>query len=140
MIPVCPKCDVGLFILNFKAIEVDYCERCRGVWLDAGELEQLMTTTGANPNDPLLQFQKQPGVVPRGATHLCPRCDRRLHEITVASPHGGLPLTLDRCPHSHGLWFDADELQRLLAMFPPGSGAGKTIHHLNELFGAAPKT
>ena len=41
MIPVCPKCDVGLFILRFKSVELDYCERCRGVWLDGGELEAI---------------------------------------------------------------------------------------------------
>ena len=25
------------------------------------------------------------------------------------------PLTLDRCPRGHGLWFDAEELEQLLA-------------------------
>jgi Zn-finger nucleic acid-binding protein len=140
MIPVCPKCDVGLFILNFKAIEVDYCERCRGIWLDAGELEQLMTATGAVPRDPILPFLKQTGVVPRGKRRLCPRCDQPLHEISVTDPHRCAPLTLDSCPRGHGLWFDADELQRLLEMFPPDSGAGKTIHYLNEIFGIAPRT
>ena len=24
------------------AVEIDYCPRCRGVWLDGGELEKLM--------------------------------------------------------------------------------------------------
>ena len=128
MIPVCPKCDVGLFILNFKAIEIDFCERCRGVWLDAGELEQL--TGGQLPD-----FKHQPGVVPPGKKHLCPRCDAPLEEIHVRDG-----LALDRCPHGHGLWFDADELQQLLKMSRPEGGAGHVIDHLNEIFGAAPKT
>ena len=59
MIPVCPKCDTGLFILHFKGVDVDFCERCRGLWLDTGELEELMARTGAAVDDPLLQFQKQ---------------------------------------------------------------------------------
>jgi Zn-finger nucleic acid-binding protein len=128
MIPVCPKCDVGLFILKFKAIEVDYCERCCGIWLDAGELEQL--AGGLLPD-----FQRQTGTVPGGKTHLCPRCDALLEEILVQDS-----LTLDRCPRSHGLWFDADELQRLLTMSRPAGNAGQVIDHLNDLFGTAPKT
>jgi len=114
MIPVCPKCDTGLFIVKFKSIEVDYCERCRGVWLDAGELEQLA-------GGPLLGFQQLSG--PAGK-HLCPRCDQRLCELTVDSD-----LTLDRCPRGHGLWFDANELQQLLSKF------GRSIEHLNDIFG-----
>ena len=123
MIPVCPRCDVGLFIVKFKAVEVDYCERCRGVWLDAGELDQIAG------DDPLAGSLHLTGTVPPGRKHLCPRCDTPLEEITVAGQ-----LRLDRCPRGHGLWFDADELQQLLTMFPPASGARRTVDHLNELF------
>jgi Zn-finger nucleic acid-binding protein len=139
MIRVCPKCDVPLFILHFKDIEIDFCHHCRGLWLDAGELEALMQQTGANPHDPLLKFQQQSGIQSVGRPHLCPRCDAPLHEIPV-EPTGTPRLTLearlrlDKCPRGHGLWFDADELQQLLAMFPTESGAGKTIDYLDELF------
>jgi Zn-finger nucleic acid-binding protein len=141
MIRVCPKCDVPLFILHFKDIEIDFCHHCRGLWLDAGELEALLQQTGANPRDPLLQFQQQSGIQPNGRPHLCPRCDAALREIVVSEVEGRAPsrplpqpLTLDKCPHGHGLWFDADELQQLLAMFPPESGTARTIDYLNELF------
>ena len=137
MIRVCPKCDVPLFIVHFKEIEIDFCQQCHGLWLDAGELEALMRQTGATTTDPLLNFQKQTGIQPKGRPHLCPRCDAALHEIPVA-PLGGdvrsTSLTLDKCPRGHGLWFDGDELQQLLAMFPLESGAAKTIHYLNDLF------
>ena len=138
MISVCPKCDVPLFILRFKDLEVDFCNHCRGLWLDAGELEALLERTGAHADDPLLRFQQQPGVLPPGRPHLCPRCDQPLREIRVE--HTGSPtLTLDKCPRTHGLWFDADELAQLLSMFPPVSGAGQMIEHLNDLFGMKPK-
>ena len=132
MIPICPKCDAQLLSLRFKEVEVDFCERCRGLWLDAGELEALLRQTGAAANDPLLAFQNQPGATPRGRKHLCSRCDRALHEITVPRP-GAEALRLDRCPRGHGLWFDANELQQLLALFPPASGATHTIAFLNEI-------
>ena len=132
---VCPKCDVPLFILHFKDTEIDFCHHCRGLWLDAGELESLLKQTGANPHDPFLHFQQQTGIQPKGRPHLCPRCDAALHEIRVEHM-GQSPLTLDKCPRGHGLWFDADELQQLLAMFSAKSGASKTIDYLNELFSA----
>lgn len=139
MIPVCPKCDVELFILRFKDIEVDYCHRCCGLWLDAGELEALLQQTGARADDPVLLSLKQEGTLPPGGKYLCPRCDKQLREISVTKA-GAAPLLLDRCPANHGLWFDADELQELLADFAPESGAGKTIGYLNELLGVKNKT
>jgi len=135
---VCPKCDVSLFVLHFKDLDVDVCHQCRGLWLDAGELEALLKQTGATATDPLLKFQKQPGTKPKGRPHLCPRCDAALHEIQVQHP-GSTPLTLDKCPRGHGLWFDADELQQLLTMFPVETGATHTIDYLNELFNSKSK-
>jgi Zn-finger nucleic acid-binding protein len=135
---VCSKCDVPLFILHFKDIELDFCHRCHGLWLDSVELDALVEQLGASVNDPLLRFRQQAGVVPKGRPHLCPRCDAALHEIQVE--HAGSPhLTLDKCPRGHGLWFDDHELQQLLSMFPVESGVAKTVDHLNELFNAPSK-
>lgn len=38
----CPVCDVDLLMTEKKGIEVDYCPKCRGVWLDRGELEKVI--------------------------------------------------------------------------------------------------
>ncbi|MCX7824038.1 MAG: zf-TFIIB domain-containing protein [Verrucomicrobiae bacterium] len=138
MMPVCPKCDVALLLARLRDVEVDVCHRCRGLWLDAGELESLMRATGATPDDPLLRFLEQAGRAPRDRKYLCPRCDRRLSEISIEQE--GRSLVLERCPAGHGLWFDAGELERLLAMFPPASGAGRTVDFLHELFGSPTKT
>ena len=138
MILVCPKCDAHLILLNFRGVEVDFCEKCRGIWLDAGEVERIMETTGARPSDPLSQFHNHETSGSVSRRHLCPRCDQGLHELEIDAP-GHPTLTLDRCPRGHGLWFDADELQQLLALYPASSAAGKTIDALNELFGHAVK-
>ena len=138
MMPVCPKCDVALLLARLHDVEVDVCHRCRGLWLDAGELRSLMRCTGATPDDPLLRFLQQDGRAPTGRQYLCPRCDRQLNEIAVQ--HEGKTLMLDRCPRDHGLWFDAGELEQLLAMFPTASGAGRTIDFLHELFGSPIRT
>lgn len=38
----CPTCQVTLQMADRQGIEVDYCPKCRGIWLDRGELEKLI--------------------------------------------------------------------------------------------------
>jgi ribosomal protein L37AE/L43A len=37
----CPKCDGTLEAVVLDGTQIDVCKKCGGVWLDAGELEQL---------------------------------------------------------------------------------------------------
>lgn len=37
----CPKCDGNLVESDFHGIKIDVCNKCHGVWLDAGELAQV---------------------------------------------------------------------------------------------------
>lgn len=37
----CPRCDGDLKESRFEEVLIDICEKCAGVWLDSGELEQL---------------------------------------------------------------------------------------------------
>lgn len=40
---LCPACKTeSLAISNRQEIEIDYCPKCRGVWLDRGELDKLI--------------------------------------------------------------------------------------------------
>ena len=38
--PVCP--NVELIMSDRKGVEIDYCPKCRGVWLDRGELDKII--------------------------------------------------------------------------------------------------
>ena len=38
----CPKCGMDLHTLTRDEVDLDTCFNCHGVWLDAGELEQLL--------------------------------------------------------------------------------------------------
>jgi len=39
----CPVCsDVDLAMSDRQGIEIDYCPKCRGVWLDRGELDKII--------------------------------------------------------------------------------------------------
>jgi hypothetical protein len=37
----CPKCGMDLLETGYMKIRIDRCSGCNGVWLDAGELEQV---------------------------------------------------------------------------------------------------
>ncbi|HKY43232.1 MAG TPA: zf-TFIIB domain-containing protein [Pyrinomonadaceae bacterium] len=37
----CPRCDGSLSESRFEEVLIDTCDKCGGVWLDSGELEQL---------------------------------------------------------------------------------------------------
>ena len=38
----CPKCGAELIPVPYRGIELDKCSRCQGVWLDFGELDQVV--------------------------------------------------------------------------------------------------
>ena len=37
----CPRCSEELVQKHRSGVEVDYCPRCKGLWLDRGELEKI---------------------------------------------------------------------------------------------------
>lgn len=38
----CPTCNEGLVMTERSGVEIDYCPKCRGVWLDRGELDKII--------------------------------------------------------------------------------------------------
>ena len=39
---LCPVCNVDLQLSERSGVEIDYCPKCRGVWLDRGELDKII--------------------------------------------------------------------------------------------------
>ena len=38
----CPVDDETLHMTERSGVEIDYCPKCRGVWLDRGELDKII--------------------------------------------------------------------------------------------------
>lgn len=38
----CPIDNTDLAISDRQGVEIDYCPKCRGVWLDRGELDKII--------------------------------------------------------------------------------------------------
>jgi Zn-finger nucleic acid-binding protein len=39
---LCPRCDGSLTVTQRNGVEIDMCPKCRGVWLDRGELDKIV--------------------------------------------------------------------------------------------------
>ena len=39
---LCPTCRIDLVMSERQGIEIDYCPKCRGVWLDRGKLDKII--------------------------------------------------------------------------------------------------
>ncbi|CAM2956956.1 zf-TFIIB domain-containing protein [Cupriavidus taiwanensis] len=53
--PVCPQTQ--LVMSERQGIEIDYCPKCRGVWLDRGELDKILERSAAAPTQQATMYQ-----------------------------------------------------------------------------------
>jgi uncharacterized protein len=44
----CPIDDSDLVMTERQGIEIDYCPKCRGVWLDRGELDKIIERSASS--------------------------------------------------------------------------------------------
>ena len=95
------------------------CQACGGLWLDRVVFEQLGTSR--ERQGALLGALPAP-VAPASATldsvqyRPCPVCTQRMNRTNYAKRSG---VVLDVCK-AHGIWFDQDELRKVLAFVAEG--------------------
>jgi uncharacterized protein len=44
----CPKCNETLVMAERQGVEIDYCPKCRGIWLDRGELDKIIEKSSSD--------------------------------------------------------------------------------------------
>ncbi len=118
----CPRCQVLLCEVTSAGVVADACGTCRGVWLDRGELEEMVARVDrpqhARRNATQYAGTKA-GVTTQtegrtsrtGQTDFlrCPRCGDLLRE----TQHDG--VRVDECRRCRGMWLDDGELERIKA-------------------------
>ncbi|CAM2869946.1 zf-TFIIB domain-containing protein [Helicobacter burdigaliensis] len=65
---LCPVCNVDLVMSERSGVEIDYCPKCRGVWLDRGELDKIIerASSVAQPQQQNRNYQEDRGYQERG--------------------------------------------------------------------------
>lgn len=97
---------------ELEGVELDRCVVCGGTWLDAGELEWITELASVRPGSLTEVLETARG--DKHGKRACPRCGRKLQIVHV---HPANPLEIDRCPHGHGLWLDAGEMEAFIRSF-----------------------
>ncbi|MEX2295774.1 MAG: zf-TFIIB domain-containing protein [Dongiaceae bacterium] len=55
----CPDDNVELIATDRQGIEIDYCPRCRGIWLDRGELDKIVERSGGSARAEQVRLENQ---------------------------------------------------------------------------------
>ena len=123
----CPVCKYPMIVLELEQIEVDYCTSCKGIWLDAGELELLLET--AEERSRLTNLFKEADAV-KEKSHDCPICRKQMKKFEVGEQG---KVLVDKCKKNHGIWFDNGELQKVVE-FGSVNKENKIINLLKDMF------
>lgn len=55
----CPSCEELLVMSERQGVEIDYCPKCRGVWLDKGELDKIIEKSAAAESNQQLKQKNE---------------------------------------------------------------------------------
>lgn len=106
-----PVSGKAMEVVTVMGVVVDRCTESGGLWLDAGELEQLMEAA-KNSSASLKDFINLVPALSSSASVTggkpSPITGKLMNQDKV------LGVAIDRCPESGGIWLDAAELQRLI--------------------------
>lgn len=101
---ICPKCQVAKLTkrrAKGKDFTVEYCLKCKGVWFDRNELEEVMPEA--------IKELEVPGDAQKDVECLCPKCNKALYAFYYPQTY----VTIDMCKRCGGLWFDRSEFKEI---------------------------
>ncbi|MBN1525739.1 MAG: zf-TFIIB domain-containing protein [Spirochaetales bacterium] len=107
----CPVHNEAMKKIRLGTVMIDYCPVCFGIWLDFGELEQLMNKKitkdiffTSKLLEPVADHSQEKSV-----SKNCPVCKKTLHETSNRETN----TLLDICEICGGIWFDSGEFARV---------------------------
>lgn len=112
----CPNCRTPLSTIDYEGIQIETCRSCGGEWLDSDELLHVTRAREArfSPEErrAIAESTTIEGVVLKDVDHdlICPKCGSTSDPVNYG---GNTGLIIDRCTTCHGIWLDADELEKV---------------------------
>ena len=126
---VCPVCGTEMAVLELHGTEIDYCFSCGGIWLDSGELEELIGDEKKSLE--IIQSFKDVTAVNKEKKRPCPICGKAMKKVEITLSENS--IILDECQKKHGIWFDKDELYKIVSGTNAG-GNDKVAGFLKDMF------
>ena len=107
----CLHCDKELSKKVFGDIEIDECEKCKGVWFENEELRKAKDLTIENLNWMDFEIWKHEHLFKTNLTDLhCPQCDNALVSIN----YDDTDVEIDFCPNCKGTWLEKGEFKKII--------------------------
>ena len=108
----CPRCKATLKVRSIKDlhqdIEVDECPKCKGIWFDHEELQELELVTELT----LWEVRRIPKKKEQLEALYCPKCED--HPLMKKAEHPrDERVILDYCETCNGIWLDGGELEAI---------------------------
>lgn len=105
MVRRCPRCQIDLRVRTQAGVEVDVCDRCSGLFLDASEFDRLIAERFERKRvesmfELTAEESSEPLPCPAGCTDAMQVVDYR-------------DVDLDRCSECGGIWIDGEERGRI---------------------------
>ena len=102
----CPKCQSPMEKIKYESIEVDRCIKCRGIWFDSLEKENLKELKGSEDIDAGRSTNgKDYNKIDRIE---CPVCHTQMIKmVDLKQPH----IWYESCAVCYGCFFDAGEFK-----------------------------
>lgn len=97
----CPRCKKLMRLHQIQKVEVDYCEECYGIWLDAIELERITRKPY------IARYVNSTMGVAKKSDISCPACEAPLK---LQDLNG---VEIDTCPTCGGTWLDFGEIEQI---------------------------
>lgn len=107
----CPKCSTEMRSRTVKAIEIDECANCNGIWFDEDELRKAKDQTDADlrwMDFELWEHEDEFRVSAESAK--CPKCGVGMAAII----YGETAIEVELCVKCKGLWLDGGEFRKII--------------------------
>jgi Zn-finger nucleic acid-binding protein len=114
----CPRCRRGLDVLAIGETVLRECQRCGGLWSDVETFESICSDR--ERQSAVLSFggkRERTAAPPIKISYVpCPDCKQLMNRSNFARASG---VIIDVCK-KHGVWFDAEELPRIIGFIRGG--------------------
>jgi Zn-finger nucleic acid-binding protein len=115
----CPRCEIEMNSIVIGATPLSECSRCEGLWVDVRSFEKICADR--EEQSVMLGVASQaPTQAVRETSKVkyvpCPDCSQLMNRMNFARCSG---VIVDTCK-GHGIWFDRDELSRIVEFIRGG--------------------